>query len=106
MEKKRKPIEHPPEIKAFIKKHSHLWWWVPEEKKEKLSLDSVVEAILNYGDIDDIKELFDLIGIEKAAEIFYRRTSGFRTNYFPLVKHFFKLYFDRHVQGNTNQRTN
>ena len=102
----KKETKHSPELRAFIKGHSYLWWWVPEEKKENLSLDSVVEAILNYGNLDEIKQLFNLISIEKAAEIFYKRTSGFRTNYFPLTKHFFKLYFDRHVQRDTHQRTN
>ena len=97
--------EHSPELKTFIKEHSYLWWWVPEDRKEFLSLDSIVEAILNYGTLEEINRLFDLISIEKAAEIFYKRTSGFRTNYFPLVKHYFKLYFERHVQRDTIQRT-
>lgn len=53
-----------PEMKRFIKKHRHLWWWVPEDKKEHLKPASVVEALLTYGDVKDVKELFDLLGIK------------------------------------------
>jgi hypothetical protein len=94
--------KHSPELRAFIKEHSCLWWWVPEEKKENLSLNSVVEAILNYGNIKDIKRLFDLIGMEKTAEIFFKQISGMRPNYGKRTINFFKLYFQRHVQRNIN----
>ena len=33
---------------TLINENSHLFWWVPEDKKKNLSLDSLVEAILNY----------------------------------------------------------
>ncbi|MBK7380851.1 MAG: hypothetical protein IPJ03_17975 [Ignavibacteriales bacterium] len=62
--------EHTPEMKDFIKEHSYLWWWVPEDKKEFLSLDSIVEAILNYGYVKDIKKLFEIVGIEKVSGTF------------------------------------
>ena len=94
--------KHSPELREFIKEHSYLWWWVPEEKKENLSLDSVVEAILNYGNIKDIKRLFDLIGTEKTAEIFFKQISGIRPNYSKRTINFFKLYFHRHAQRNIN----
>jgi len=85
-------------LKAFIRQHSALWWWVPEEAKENLSLNAVVEAVLNYGTIEDIKELFGIIGIKKAAEIFYAGTTNRqRTNYSPPIENFFKLYFERHA---------
>jgi hypothetical protein len=86
------------ELIEFIKQHSPLWWWVPEEAKENLSLNSVVEALLNYGSIEDIKELFGIVGIKKVAEIFYKATNNRqRTNYSPEIENFFKLYFKRHA---------
>jgi hypothetical protein len=98
----KKVTKHSPELRAFIKGHSYLWWWVPEEKKENLSLDSVVEAILNYGNINDIKRLFDLVGTEKTAGIFSKQISGKRPNYGKRTINFFKLYFQRHAQRNIN----
>ena len=44
-----------PEIKAFIREKSSLFWHIPEDKKENVSQDVLVEYILNYGSMDDIK---------------------------------------------------
>ena len=85
-------------LKEFIKQHSLLWWWVSEEARENLSLTSVVEALLNYGSIEDLKKLFGIVGIKKEAEIFYEATRDRqRTNYSPEIENFFKLYFERNA---------
>jgi hypothetical protein len=42
-------IINTPEVKAFIRKHSSLFWYIPEDKKEDISLDVLVEVILNWG---------------------------------------------------------
>lgn len=99
-------MNHPEEIKDYIKRHSYLFWWIKESDKEKISLDLLVESILNYGDIPDIKELFNLIGIDKVAQIFYKQISGKRDNYHPRTIDFFKLVFENYAQGNINKRTN
>lgn len=85
------------EIQTLIKENSHLFWWVPEDKKPYLSLDSLVEAILNYGDSESVKKLFDSVGIEKVAEVFFSHIERPRNNYFPQTKHYFTLYFNRYV---------
>lgn len=90
-----------PEIRKFIHKHSSLFWYISEKEKENLSIEAVVEAILNYGNRESIKELFDLFGLEKVSQIFNQQLSKKRNNYFPPVKNFFTLYFNRHVQTNT-----
>jgi hypothetical protein len=95
---------HSPEMKEFIKEIGGYFWWVPESAKENLSTDAITEAVLNYGTIKEVKKLFDLVGIDNVAEIFYRKTSGFRTNYFPLVKNYFELYFGKYVSGYINKR--
>jgi hypothetical protein len=102
-EKKTQHIEHPPELQAFIQEHGYLWWWVPEEEKKQLSLNSVVEAVLNYGTEKSVKRLFELTGIERVSEIFFHQISGRRSNYHKLAVHFFKLYFQRHAQRNTHR---
>ena len=85
------------ELKNFIKEHSYFWWWVPEEKKEKLSIESIVEATLNYGDSKDIKKIFELIGYKKTKEIFLKQISGKRNNYTKRTINFFKLYFSKYA---------
>jgi len=92
-----------PELKQFIRKNSNLFWYIPDEKKEDISLNLLVETILNYGDEKSIKKLFDLLGIHKVAEIFYMQTSRKRVNYHKRVVHFFNLYFKRHAQRDLNK---
>ena len=94
---------HNQEIKEFIKNHSKLFWYTPEEKKEDISLELLLETILNYGDQESVKKLLELMGIDKASEIFNIQISNERDNYFAPVKNFFQLYFNRHAQGNIKQ---
>ena len=90
-----------PEIKSLIKKNSPLFWWIKEEEKENVSPNMVVETLLNFGDWEGVKELFSIFGIEKVSEIFHRQTSRPRNNYSARTKHYFNLYFRKHVQEYT-----
>jgi hypothetical protein len=92
------------EVKKYIRERSELFWYIKEAEKENISLEFLVETILNFGSLDDVKKLFDLIGIEKTAGIFYKQISRKRCNYLPKVKNYFTLYFNRHVQGNINRK--
>ena len=51
-----------PEVKAFIRKNAHLFWYIPDEKKENISDETLVEFILNYGTLEDVKEMKELLG--------------------------------------------
>lgn len=87
-----------PEIKRFISENSSLFWWVKPTEKENISINAIVEAILNYGDEKSVKKLFDLLGIKTVANIFKKQIAGRRVNYHPRTVHFFNLYFKRHAQ--------
>jgi len=52
-----------PEIKEFIRQNSNLFWYTPEDKKEEISNEFLVETILNYGDKNAVLQLFRLLGI-------------------------------------------
>ncbi len=41
-----------------------------QEIKEYISLELLLETILNYGDQESVKKLLELMGIDKASEIF------------------------------------
>ncbi|MBU0566635.1 hypothetical protein KJ693_07760 [bacterium] len=86
-----------PEIKEFICENSSLFWWIKEKEKENLSIEFLVEMILNYGDKKSVKKLFKLVGIDKVADIFYKQTLRRRVNYFPQVVNFFDLYFKKNA---------
>jgi len=86
-----------PEIKAFIRKHSNLFWYIPEDKKEEISEDVLVEFILNYGSLEDVKELFRIMGIKQVAEVFYQATGRKKLNYYAEVYTFFNLFFKKYA---------
>jgi hypothetical protein len=90
------------EKSKFIQENSHIFWWIPEHQKINISTEALVENILNHGDEKSVVNLFHLLGIERVADIFFKQIASHRNNYFPQVKHFFTLYFKRHVQNNTD----
>jgi hypothetical protein len=83
----------------FIEKNKDLFWSIHDSKKKFISDNVLVETILNYGAWEDVRELFNLLGLKQTAEVFYIATENReRKNYFPQVENFFKLYFDYHVR--------
>ena len=90
-------VIHNQDLKEFINEHKSLFWYIPEGKKEDVSLEFLLENILNYGSLESIKKIIELIGIKKVNEIFMNQISMERNNYFPPVRNFFKLYFQRHA---------
>ncbi|HBE43742.1 MAG TPA: hypothetical protein DDW27_21630 [Bacteroidales bacterium] len=94
-----------PEIKAFIRKHSDLFWYIPEDRKEDISMDVLVEFILNYGDLQTVKELFSIIGVDTVAEHFFNSinmSQRRRGNYFEATINFFTLLFERYAHRGFN----
>ena len=85
------------EIKAFIKEKSSLFWSVPEDKKEEVSPSLLVEAILNYGTMDDVRTLFRLMGIEEVSRIFFSAKGRQKLNYYPEIYNFFSLLFKKYA---------
>lgn len=87
-----------PELKDFIRRHSYLFWYIPEDKKEDISDEYLVETILNYGGLDDFKELKDLLGKDYMSKVFLGLEGRKKLNYFPEVYNYFNLYFTRHAR--------
>ena len=91
---------HGSEIEKFILENKNLFWYIKEDKLSNLSLNSLVETILNFGTLESVKKLFSLIGVNEVYKIFKMQTKRKRNNYFPQVKNYFDHYFKRHAQGN------
>lgn len=69
-----------------------------DENLPCISDELLVETILNYGSLEDVRSLIDLLGLSRTAEVFSKTTTGrTRSNYFPEVANYFRLYFRRHV---------
>lgn len=83
-------------LENFARKKKHLFWSTKNYKG--LSSASIVEGILNYGDMNDVQELIDLLGIQEVARIFQSHTKQkTRTNYRPEVVNYFRLFFHKYV---------
>ena len=94
-------MENNTRIKEFIKENSSLFWYIPEEKKQDISHEVLVEFILNYGNHKSVKTLFNLLGIKYVSDIFYTQTNRQRVNYHKRTAYFFNLYFQRHAHRNS-----
>lgn len=82
-------------VRDIIKKKPYLIWYT--KSYDSLSDEAVVEAVLNYGDWDDVQKLIKILGIKKTAKIFRKQISGFRTNYDDKMKNYFTLYFNKYA---------
>ena len=85
------------EIKAFIREKSSLFWSIPEDKKEEVSPALLVETILNYGTMDDVRTLFRLMGIEEVSRIFLSARGRQKLNYYPEIYNYFSLLFKKYA---------
>jgi hypothetical protein len=86
-----------PEIKAFIRENSSLFWYTPEDKKEDISQELLVETILNYGDMKQIRALIKIMGMTEMSIIFFNASGRKKLNYFPEIYNYFTLLFTKHA---------
>jgi hypothetical protein len=96
-----------PEIKAFIRKHSSLFWYIQEDKKEDISLDVLVEFILNYGDLNAVKEMLSIMGTKSVAETFFNSinlSERRKGNYHELTLNYFTILFSRYAHRGINKK--
>jgi len=88
-------------LKDFIRKHEALFWYSPEDKTETVTDDLLVETIINYGTLDTIHQLFEIVGLQNTATIFRRMTGRKSLNIYPELRNFFELYFDKYAPRNS-----
>ena len=75
----------------FIDRHSSLFWYTPEEDKHGVSDDLLVESVLNYGTLDDFRELRSLMTPRRLAKVFFSARGRKVGNYHPEIRNFFSL---------------
>ena len=79
----------------FVRKRKYLFW--STRNYDGLSNAAVVEGVLNYGDMNDVRELIALLGIREVAKVFHENTNRARVNYRPEVVNYFRLYFQKYA---------
>lgn len=84
-------------LQELLRESANLFWWVPDDKIESLPLESLVEVVLNYGTMQQVRDLFHSMGKDTIAAIFREQIKRPRKVYLPQVEHYFTLYFDKYV---------
>ena len=85
------------EVKKFIDDHQYLFWYSPAPKNETVSDELLVETMLNYGSLMEIRELFEVVGLRKVATVFWGMTGRKKLNYFPEIHNYFDMYFKKYA---------
>jgi hypothetical protein len=89
-----------PELRALIRKNASLFWYTKDNQKEDLELPIVVEFFLNYAQLEDVYELFRIVGIDEVARVFrgqIGKSERSANNYLPISRNYFDLYFLKHA---------
>lgn len=82
-------------INDIIKKKPYLAWYV--KNPEKLSRESVLEHVLNYGNWDDFQRFLQIKGINETFKLFKITLAKKRSNYSPEIKAYFLRFFNDRV---------
>jgi len=88
------------ELKQYIEERKHLFWHSPPPKSDTVSDELLVEIILNYGSMDDVRKLFSLMQINNVAKIFFdsiNKSERRKENYHELTRNYFTLLFNRYA---------
>jgi hypothetical protein len=81
----------------LVKANRGLFWSVGDDNLDKLDESSAIEGFLNFGDETNVRDLFNILGTDTVARIFYDHINQPRHNYYAQPAHYFKLYFSRHA---------
>ena len=87
-------------LKNFIRENGSLFWYTPEDKGEKVTDELLVETMLNYGSLEQIQTLFDLMGMKEIAKIFFQSinlSERRKNNFFEPTLNYFTLFFNRYA---------
>lgn len=82
-------------VNNIIKSKPYLAWYVKDS--DKLSEESVLEHVLNYGNWEDVQQFIKIKGKNETAQLFNKSLENKRTNYSPAIKSYFYRYFNNHV---------
>jgi len=85
------------EVKDYIRERASMFWYSPEDKSETVTDELLVETILNYGSMDDVRQLLQIVNTTVVAEIFRGMTGRKKMNYFPEIWNYFDLYFRKYA---------
>ncbi|MBU2051936.1 hypothetical protein KKH13_01900 [Patescibacteria group bacterium] len=88
------------QARQLIKDKPGLIWYT--KNYDGLDAAAVTEAVLSYGDWNDVQTLCRIFGLQELKNIFKKLTNNKRVNLRPETVNFFNLYFKHHVPASFN----
>lgn len=82
------------QVSDIIAKKPYLIWYTKDYSK--LSDRVVLEAVLNYGDWEDVQSFIKIKGIEATSQLFFDLKKLKRSNFLPNIEAYFTRYFDKY----------
>lgn len=83
-------------LKQFINKNKQFWWYVKDPAK--LDESAVVEGVIKYGDMKEIRQMIDILGLQNTSRIFAKQSTSKRPNYDAKTINYFKQYFKQYAK--------
>jgi len=82
-------------LRKLFSEKPYLAWYVKDS--QKLSVTSLVEHVLNYGQWEDYLVAEKSLGIKQAKKIFFALRDKKRTNLRPPTINYFEKYFQKYA---------
>ncbi|MBN1915673.1 hypothetical protein JW796_01590 [Candidatus Dojkabacteria bacterium] len=82
-------------LQNIIKEKPYLAW--DTRQFDKLSTESIVEKILNYGHWEEYMKVEEIIGLKEVSRIFDKMKNRKRVNLRPQVVNYFSKYFKKYA---------
>lgn len=79
----------------LIRQNPSLIWYT--KSYDQLPVESIVEAIFNYGSWKEFLQLKEILGIQNLAQTFKRLDNTPRSNLLPVYRNYFRDYFHRNA---------
>jgi hypothetical protein len=80
-------------LESFIEKRKSLFWDINSKNLILLSQEAVVERILSFGNMTDVRELEVLLGKSGLRSSYKEISTKKRKNLRPETVNFFNIYF-------------
>ena len=79
----------------LVRQNPSLIWYT--KSYDQLSIESIAEAVFNYGTWQEFLQLKEIIGMQNLAQTFTKLDSVSSNNLLPIYRNYFRHYFHHYV---------
>lgn len=88
------------QAQKIINNKPHLIWHT--KNYQNLSLESITEAVLNFGSWEDFQQLKKILGTKKLGDIYQKIRNKKRQNLKAITANYFDKYFHKHARSSNH----